>query len=91
MDDKTRTSDQEQDADREAGEALIPEAVWATAAVSTSHATEDALALARQLQIHPAIVAGRVRKQTDNWRLLSNLISSAGKVSDLLAGQLAYK
>jgi HTH-type transcriptional regulator/antitoxin HigA len=87
LDDKTRTSDQEQEADREAGEALIPEAVWTASAVSTSYATEDAIALARQLQIHPAIVAGRVRKQTENWRLLSNLISSAGKVSELLVSQ----
>lgn len=89
LDDKTRTNDQEQEADREAGEVLIPEAVWATAAVSTTYAADDAIALARQLQIHPAIVAGRVRKQTDNWRLLTSLISSGGKVSDLFTNQLA--
>lgn len=88
LDDKTRTSDQELEADREAGEALIPESVWVSAAVRISHTTEDALCLARQLQIHPAIVAGRVRKETENWRLLSNVISSAGKVSDLLNTQL---
>lgn len=88
LDDKTRTSAQELEADREAGEALIPEAVWESAAVRTTHATEDAISLARQLQIHPAIVAGRVRKQTENWRLLSSLISSAGKVSDLFNNQL---
>ena len=39
-------------ADREAGEALIPEAIWATAEVRTSHAAEDAVSLARQLQVH---------------------------------------
>jgi len=89
LDDKTRNSDQELEADREAGEALIPEAAWASAPVRSSHATEDAIDLARQLQIHPAIVAGRVRKETENWRLLSNLISSAGKVSDLFNNQLA--
>lgn len=88
LDDKTRTSAQELEADREAGEALIPEAIWESAAVRTTHATEDATSFARQLQIHPAIVAGRVRKQTDNWRLLSNLISSAGKVSDLFNNPL---
>lgn len=88
LDDKTRTSDKELEADREAGEALVPESAWASAAVRISHTTEDALSLARQLQVHPAIVAGRVRKETENWRLLSNLISSAGKVSDLLNTQL---
>jgi HTH-type transcriptional regulator/antitoxin HigA len=89
LDDKTRTGDHEQEADREASEALIPEAIWEVAAVRTSSAAEDAIALARQLQVHPAIVAGRVRKVTENWRLLSNLISSAGKVSDLFTNQLA--
>ncbi|MEI2677681.1 MAG: ImmA/IrrE family metallo-endopeptidase [Burkholderiaceae bacterium] len=88
LDDKTRTSDQELEADREAGEALIPEAAWASAPVRTSHSAEAAISLARQLQIHPAIVAGRVRKETENWRLLSNLISSAGKVTDLSNAQL---
>ena len=89
LDDKTRNSDRELEADREAGEALIPEAAWVSAPVRISHATDDAIKLARQLQIHPAIIAGKVRKETGNWRLLSNLISSAGKVSDLLNNQLA--
>lgn len=88
LDDKTRTSDQEQEADREAGEALIPEEIWVEATVRTSHTTEDAMALARQLQIHPAIIAGRVRKETENWRLLSNLITAGGKVSELFSNQL---
>lgn len=91
LDDKTRTSAQEQEADREAGEMLIPEAVWTTAEVRTSHTAEDAIALARQLQIHPAIVAGRIRKETENWRLLSNLISSTGKVSDLFVNPLGHQ
>jgi HTH-type transcriptional regulator/antitoxin HigA len=91
LDDKTRNNAQEQQADHEASEALIPEAIWATAEVRRSHAAEDAVSLARQLQVHPAIIAGRLRKDTDNWRLLSNLISSAGKVSDLFTNQLAYQ
>jgi HTH-type transcriptional regulator/antitoxin HigA len=91
LDDKTRNNAQEQQADHEASEALVPEAIWAAAEVRTSHASEDAVSLARQLQVHPAIIAGKVRKDTDNWRLLSNLISSAGKVSDLFTNQLAYQ
>ncbi len=91
LDDKTRNNADEQLADHEASEALIPEAVWEIAEVRTSHSAEDAVSLARQLQVHPAIIAGRVRKDTDNWRLLSNLISSAGKVSDLFTNQLVYQ
>lgn len=91
LDDKNRSTIEEQEADRDAGEALIPMATWKASSVSATYSTEDALVLARQLQIHPAIVAGRVRKETDNWRLLSGLISSSGKVSDLFANQLTYQ
>ena len=56
-----------------------------------SHTAEDAIELARQLQIHPAIIAGRIRKETENWRLLSNLISSTGKVSDLFVNPLGHQ
>lgn len=87
LDDKTRSTEEEQQADREASEALIPDAVWAMADVRSSYAADDAIALARQLQVHPAIIAGRIRKETDNWRLLSTLISSAGKVSDMFINQ----
>lgn len=61
----------EREADDMATNALVPDSIWAKAAVSTSHAIEDALALARQLGIHPAIVAGRVRHETKNYRLFA--------------------
>jgi len=48
--------------------------------VRDTHDAEDARALARQAGVHPAIVAGRVRHETGNWRLLSSLISEAGSV-----------
>lgn len=80
LDDKTRSSKEENEADTGAGEALIPNAEWEKSAVRVSHLAEDAVQLALALRIHPAIVAGRVRKETDDWRVLSGLISSAGKV-----------
>lgn len=61
---------QEREADEQAANALIPPTLWAKAAVRSSHALHDALALARQLGIHPAIVAGRLRHETGNFRLL---------------------
>ncbi len=64
----------EREADELATHALIPPAAWAKAAVSTSHAVADALALSRQLGIHPAIVAGRVRHETKNFRLLARQV-----------------
>jgi HTH-type transcriptional regulator/antitoxin HigA len=89
LDDKTRSSKEETEADTGAEEALIPEAVWKKSAVRESHSLDDALKLALELRIHPAIVAGRVRKETGDWRLLSGLIASAGKVRPLFQDQLA--
>lgn len=80
LDDKTRSSKEEAEADAGAGEALIPEAAWKKSAVRQTHAAEDAINLALELRVHPAIIAGRVRKETGDWRLLSGLITSAGKV-----------
>jgi HTH-type transcriptional regulator/antitoxin HigA len=53
------------------------------AKVRISQSQVDAIELADQLRIHPAIVAGRVRKETNNWRLLSRFISDGGSVSRL--------
>lgn len=63
----------ERQADEGAKNALIDPKEWANSAVSLVHNTENAMALADQLRIHPVIVAGRVRYETGNWRLLSNI------------------
>ena len=88
FDDKSRSSSDEAEADLEAEEALIPADAWEQSIVCKTHSPEDATNLARQLRIHPAIVAGRVRKHTGDWRLLSGLISSAGKVSNHFQDQM---
>lgn len=81
LDDKNRLGQtQEDEADAGARDALIPPELWATAKVRETLAAEDALELARQAGIHPCIVAGRLRHETGNWRLMSNLISEAGSV-----------
>ena len=81
LEDKTRSGREENDADSGARELLIPAAEWKKAKVRTTHTLGDALALANRLRIHPAIVAGRVRYETANWRLLSTLVGAAGEVS----------
>lgn len=64
---------EEREADEGAREALIPEAAWEEANLLSSPTMESALALADKLRIHPTIVAGRVRYETGNWRLLSSI------------------
>lgn len=88
FDDKSRISAEEAEADLGAEEALIPAKAWNESAVCKTSLAEDATRLALQLRIHPAIVAGRVRKHAGDWRLLSGIIISAGKVSSHFQDQL---
>lgn len=89
LEDKGRRNQiEEEEADKAAQEALIPSALWERSAVKDTYLLDDAMTLAREADIHPAIVAGRVRFVTGNWRLLSGLISSAGTVSQHFSDQL---
>ena len=75
----------EREADGMAREALIPEAAWDAAKVRHSLTSEDAVAFADQVGVAPAIVAGRIRHETKNYRLLNHLIGKTGQVSQILA------
>ena len=68
------TDARECEADAIAGECLIPRSVWTRAPASRSKRKEDIEALANSLCIHPAIVAGRIRKDSGNWTILSRYI-----------------
>lgn len=81
LDDKTRSSQEEIEADEGACDALIPTTAWESAKVRKTHLQKDAIELADQLRIHPAIVAGRVRYETNNWKLFNRLIRLGGPVS----------
>ena len=90
LEDKSRKGQvAEDEADDGAREALIPNRLWGKATVTTSHSLDDAMALARDAGVHPAIVAGRLRWETGNWRLLSGLVSDAGSVRQYFEEQLA--
>jgi HTH-type transcriptional regulator/antitoxin HigA len=71
----------ESEADEMAQEALIPKDRWETANAKETLLSEDAVAFADEIGVHPAIVAGRLRHETKNFRLLSHLIGKTGKVS----------
>ena len=66
----------ESEADTCAEEALIPEAAWDASEVSRNPSGMAVMALALDLGIHPAIVAGRVRYRLGNYRLLSQFVGS---------------
>lgn len=66
----------EVEADRLAGETLIPEEEWRKSPASTLRSPEAAKHLARKLHVHPAIVAGRIRHAYNSYRKLNNLVGS---------------
>ena len=80
LDDKTRSTKEEDEADKGARDSLIPPMEWQKSDVRNTQSAKDAVALADRLRIHPAIVAGRVRHETENWRLLNGLLGERGDV-----------
>lgn len=63
-------------ADEWAEEALIPRAIWETSAVRMQPTPMAVINLANALQVHPAVVAGRVRHEERNYRLLSQFVGT---------------
>lgn len=74
----------EADADDFAYECLIPETVWQDSGVLDSPSPMAVIALAQEVGIHPAIVAGRIRRQEGKFRLLSQFVGT-GEVRRLFA------
>jgi HTH-type transcriptional regulator/antitoxin HigA len=74
LDLEARNDPEEKEADELASEALIPQLVWQRSPASRLRSAEAAQDLARQLGIHPAIVAGRIRHEWKSFRVLSNLV-----------------
>lgn len=64
----------ESEADAAAGEALIPESAWQASPARVLRTTGAITSLANDLRIHPAIVAGRIRHQYSDFRILGELI-----------------
>ena len=64
----------EKQADDWAEEALVPQSAWESSKVLHRPTTTAVSNLARKLEIHPAIVAGKVRYELQNYRLLSRFV-----------------
>jgi len=74
-----KQNDIENEADRLAIESLIPNEVWSSSAAKLNPTKKNVLELAEHLKIHPSCIAGRVRFEQNNFRLLSRLVGS-GKI-----------
>ncbi len=75
----------EQQADEFATDALVPRAKWNRSELSHRWSASAVVDFAKKLRIHPAIVAGRIRRERGNYRILSQLVGR-GEVRRLFGG-----
>lgn len=75
-------TDIEIETDREAAEILIPKNEWDTALVRYVRNKESVDEFAKKIGIHPAIVAGRIQKEAENFTILNDMIGR-GEVKKL--------
>jgi HTH-type transcriptional regulator/antitoxin HigA len=66
----------EREADDMARKALIPDRLWDQSPIVGKATAANVNALAERLKIHPAIIAGRIRFEKNNYKLLSRLVGS---------------
>jgi HTH-type transcriptional regulator/antitoxin HigA len=64
----------EAEANRIARDAFIPRAAWKRSEAYLKPSVETILALAHNLQIHPAVIAGRLRKERTGYGNFSGLV-----------------
>lgn len=76
VDDLNVNSDdrREAEANRLAREAFIPRLIWKRSEAYISPSRESIEKLSRELKIHPAIIVGRLHKETGNYALFSDLV-----------------
>jgi HTH-type transcriptional regulator/antitoxin HigA len=71
-----RRDPRETEADEWAENGLIPEDVCNTSNVKDNPTPLAVMELAQRLGVHPAIIAGRIRHETRNFRLLSHFVGT---------------
>ena len=66
----------EDDADHWAQDALIPPNIWEHGFALETASPMAVIDVAMEAAVHPAIVAGRVRHEIGNYRLLSQFVGT---------------
>jgi HTH-type transcriptional regulator/antitoxin HigA len=79
------TDQREREADALAADYLIPRSVWSRSDAARLRTPAAVEALAHDLRVHPAVVAGRIRKETGNYKILSKYLGQ-GRVRCLFPG-----
>jgi len=66
----------EKEANKLASEALIPTSMWKSSRAWQQKTPSAVRDFAKQLGIHPAIVAGRIRRDSKNYTILSDMLGN---------------
>ena len=64
----------EQEADEEAGRILVPDDLWETALARYLRTTDSIEDFASEMGVHPAIVAGKIRREANNYAILTDMV-----------------
>lgn len=64
----------EKEADSIANEAIIPKKEWAKFKGSRKDSLEEIYSFAQKIHVNPAMIAGRIRREKNNYRLFSKLV-----------------
>ena len=75
----------EVEANRLAFDAIVPRTIWRRSQAFRLQTVKAIYDLAKELKIHPALIAGRLRKETGNYRRFPNLVGQ-GEVRPLFEG-----
>jgi HTH-type transcriptional regulator/antitoxin HigA len=74
--------DIEREADEEAGKILVPEDKWETSLARYVQSKESIIDFAKEQNINPAIVAGKIRREAKNYIILNDMVGN-GEVRKL--------
>lgn len=77
----------EAEANRLARDAFIPRLIWKRSPAYLSPSRDTVLQLSHELRIHPAIIAGRVRREVGNYKMLGDLVGQ-GAVRSLFSSEI---
>ncbi len=70
-------STQEQQADEFATDVLVPKGKWTRSGLISNWSAGAVVEFAKKLRIHPAIVAGRIRRERNNHKILWQLLGKS--------------
>jgi HTH-type transcriptional regulator/antitoxin HigA len=74
--DPSEADQKEKEADEKAKNLLIPPEVWGQVKLLDKPVPSAVVSLAQQLRINPAIIAGRIRKELGNYRMLTHYVGN---------------